>query len=145
MAALAVEGIEERLAAHNLCIGGVPPRRYCQVLRVEHDHVEQLLADLQATVALAVAVGGVEAKGLRLCAVARSLGHDRVGNADIARKRRAALLADRGSTGLPSEAAELEPLVLNRPDLVGAPGDAIAVLVVGIGVRADLLLRDRPR
>ena len=76
-------------------------------------------------------------------AVAPSLRIDPAADADVAGERLRALLEHRRLARLPAEAAEHQRLVLDRPDAIGAPGDAVAIAIVGVLVRADRLGRDR--
>ena len=84
---------------------------------------------------------GGAAGGLRVGAVAPGVGVERGGDADIAQERGGGLLRHRGLRRLPAEPAEHGLGVLVAPGEIGAPGDAVAVAVVGVGGGEDVGLR----
>ena len=83
------------------------------------------------------------AEGLLRCAIAPGIGRNPVADADIAGKSVGGLLENAWLACFPAEAAEHRLLVLDRPYPVGTTGDAIAITVVGILVRENILGRNR--
>ena len=107
--------------------------------RVEGHLVELVVVELGVAT-----VGGAEALGLE--AGARLLGPQARRDADVAGERAGVLLLDAGDGRLPPEASEgLVARVRRIRHEVRPPGDAVAVLVVGVGADRGCRPPARPR
>ena len=80
-------------------------------------------------------MGRIAAVLLRWGAVV--LADQAAGQAHIAREGLGILLVEVGLAGLPAEAAEYAALLRAVPDAIGAPGNAIAIGVVRVGIGQD--------
>ena len=78
MTARAVQRSKQSLAVQDRWVIVVAADRYSQILRVKGDEIEQLRAQLEIAVALGIAVGGVKAERLRVGAIARRQGKQRI-------------------------------------------------------------------
>ena len=126
MATGAADGAEDALAAADLGVAGSALRRDSEHAAVERDALQLV------SVELGVAAGDEPQRRQlrRRQGLARK---ERRGDAEVLLKGVGHLLFDRGLVRLPAEAAQLELAALVIDDVVGPPGDPVAVGVVGIG------------
>ena len=131
--------MKEALTRQHIRRIGIPARRHGEIARIEGDKVEQLRVDLVMGRARRAAMRRAPAKRLRGRAIAPGKRRDPVPDADVAREGVGRLLENGRLAGLPSEAAEHHLLVLDRPYPVGAARNAVAVAIVRILTREDVL------
>src|SRR5262245_24359295 len=110
--ARAADAVEDLLPLEYLGVARIASRRHRQVLRVEGDELEQLIAELDILIFGRVAVRRLDARGFFLGAIARAMRNHGGRKADIAGRSLRRLLRDGGNAGLPAEAAEHDLVML---------------------------------
>ena len=119
--------MEQALALEHLGGIDVTPGRHAQVAAVEQYAGQDIVADLRFAT-----MGRGQAIGLRRGAVV--MGDQRTGQAHVVGEGIGILLIEIGLASLPAETAEHATLQLSIPDDVGAPGNAVTIGVIRIGI-----------